>query len=307
MVHLVGGRPGRGNRARAHRPGHRALLPRRHEPQPLARRDRTRPRRSSSTSSSATAAASASTASSARARRCTSCCRWRFHKSVMRRRLGRKRRDKAQTIARRGRPRACRPADRGISTAKGYDIARTADGDEALMLAEERTPDLVILDWMIEGVSGIEVCRRLRRRSFDRACADHHAHRARRGGRPNPRARDGRRRLCDEAVQPARAPGARRGGAPAGSAGAGRRATRLCRYRNGRRLRIVSAAEASRCSSARPSSDCSGTSWNIPAACFRASGCSTRSGRTIRTSTRAPSTCTSAACANRSTRAVIPT
>ncbi len=47
---------------------------------------------------------------------------------------------------------------------EGYDIVRTADGDEALVLAEERTPDLVILDWMIEGVSGIEVCRRLRRR-----------------------------------------------------------------------------------------------------------------------------------------------
>jgi two-component system phosphate regulon response regulator PhoB len=48
---------------------------------------------------------------------------------------------------------------------EGYDIVRTADGDEALLLAEEHTPDLVILDWMIEGVSGIEVCRRLRRRS----------------------------------------------------------------------------------------------------------------------------------------------
>lgn len=46
----------------------------------------------------------------------------------------------------------------------GYDIVRTGDGDEALLLAEEATPDLVILDWMIEGVSGIEVCRRLRRR-----------------------------------------------------------------------------------------------------------------------------------------------
>jgi two-component system, OmpR family, phosphate regulon response regulator PhoB len=46
----------------------------------------------------------------------------------------------------------------------GYDIVRTADGEEALLLAEERTPDLVILDWMIEGISGIEVCRRLRRR-----------------------------------------------------------------------------------------------------------------------------------------------
>ena len=47
---------------------------------------------------------------------------------------------------------------------EGYEIVRTADGDEALLLAEEHTPDLVILDWMIEGVSGIEVCRRLRRR-----------------------------------------------------------------------------------------------------------------------------------------------
>ncbi len=48
---------------------------------------------------------------------------------------------------------------------EGYDIERTADGDEALLLAQERTPDLVILDWMIEGVSGIEVCRRLRRKA----------------------------------------------------------------------------------------------------------------------------------------------
>jgi two-component system phosphate regulon response regulator PhoB len=48
---------------------------------------------------------------------------------------------------------------------EGSDIVRTADGDEALLLAQERTPDLVILDWMIEGISGIEVCRRLRRRA----------------------------------------------------------------------------------------------------------------------------------------------
>jgi len=47
---------------------------------------------------------------------------------------------------------------------ESYDIVRTGDGDEALLLAEEQTPDLVILDWMIEGVSGIEVCRRLRRK-----------------------------------------------------------------------------------------------------------------------------------------------
>ncbi|HEX8061923.1 MAG TPA: phosphate regulon transcriptional regulator PhoB [Allosphingosinicella sp.] len=47
---------------------------------------------------------------------------------------------------------------------QGFDVRRTADGEEALLLAEEQVPDIVILDWMIEGVSGLEVCRRLRRR-----------------------------------------------------------------------------------------------------------------------------------------------
>jgi len=46
---------------------------------------------------------------------------------------------------------------------EGYDVRTTADGDEALLLAAEDVPDLIILDWMIEGTSGIEVCRRLRR------------------------------------------------------------------------------------------------------------------------------------------------
>jgi two-component system, OmpR family, phosphate regulon response regulator PhoB len=46
---------------------------------------------------------------------------------------------------------------------EGYAVTVTADGDEALLLAEEQPPDLVVLDWMIEGTSGIEVCRRLRR------------------------------------------------------------------------------------------------------------------------------------------------
>jgi len=47
----------------------------------------------------------------------------------------------------------------------GYAVTRTGDGEEALILAEEIRPDLILLDWMIEGISGIEVCRRLRRRA----------------------------------------------------------------------------------------------------------------------------------------------
>jgi two-component system phosphate regulon response regulator PhoB len=46
-----------------------------------------------------------------------------------------------------------------------FEVTRTGDGEEALMLAAERPPDIVILDWMIEGVSGLEVCRRLRRKT----------------------------------------------------------------------------------------------------------------------------------------------
>ena len=46
-----------------------------------------------------------------------------------------------------------------------FEVRHTSDGEEALLLAAETVPDLVLLDWMIEGVSGIEVCRRLRRRS----------------------------------------------------------------------------------------------------------------------------------------------
>ena len=46
---------------------------------------------------------------------------------------------------------------------EGYDVVRTPDGEEALLLSKESPPDIVLLDWMIEGLSGIEVCRRLRR------------------------------------------------------------------------------------------------------------------------------------------------
>ena len=51
---------------------------------------------------------------------------------------------------------------------EGYRAIEARDGDEALMLADEDVPDLVILDWMLPKVSGIEVCRRLRSRAETR-------------------------------------------------------------------------------------------------------------------------------------------
>ena len=45
---------------------------------------------------------------------------------------------------------------------ESFDVALAADGEEAMLKIEEEAPDLVILDWMLPKVSGIEVCRRLR-------------------------------------------------------------------------------------------------------------------------------------------------
>jgi two-component system phosphate regulon response regulator PhoB len=45
---------------------------------------------------------------------------------------------------------------------EGYGVAVAADGEEALLLVDEALPDLIVLDWMLPKISGIEVCRRLR-------------------------------------------------------------------------------------------------------------------------------------------------
>jgi two-component system phosphate regulon response regulator PhoB len=47
---------------------------------------------------------------------------------------------------------------------QGYEVETIARGDEADTRLREGTPDLVILDWMLPGLSGIELCRRLRAR-----------------------------------------------------------------------------------------------------------------------------------------------
>lgn len=48
--------------------------------------------------------------------------------------------------------------------AEGYEVEVIARGDEADIRLQERVPDLLVLDWMLPGVSGIELCRRLRMR-----------------------------------------------------------------------------------------------------------------------------------------------
>jgi len=51
---------------------------------------------------------------------------------------------------------------------EGYRVVESRDGEEALLVAAEEKPDLVLLDWMLPQLSGIEVCRRLRSRQETR-------------------------------------------------------------------------------------------------------------------------------------------
>ncbi|MEI4470421.1 phosphate regulon transcriptional regulator PhoB [Frigidibacter sp. MR17.24] len=52
--------------------------------------------------------------------------------------------------------------------AEGFRVAMAENGEEALLLVAEETPDLIVLDWMLPNVSGIEVCRRLKSRTETR-------------------------------------------------------------------------------------------------------------------------------------------
>jgi two-component system phosphate regulon response regulator PhoB len=46
--------------------------------------------------------------------------------------------------------------------AEGFAVSRAENGEEALMLVDESAPDVIVLDWMMPNLSGIEVCRRLK-------------------------------------------------------------------------------------------------------------------------------------------------
>ncbi|MEN8934648.1 MAG: response regulator, partial [Planktotalea arctica] len=78
-----------------------------------------------------------------------------------------------------GAPRPCvlliedEPAQREVLCynleAEGYRVVQAQSGDEGLLLLDEEMPDLIVLDWMLPGVSGIEVCRQIKTRLETRA------------------------------------------------------------------------------------------------------------------------------------------
>lgn len=55
--------------------------------------------------------------------------------------------------------------------AEGFRVRLAGDGEEAMMMVAEEVPDIVVLDWMMPNVSGIEVCRRLRARAETKSVA----------------------------------------------------------------------------------------------------------------------------------------
>jgi two-component system, OmpR family, phosphate regulon response regulator PhoB len=75
-------------------------------------------------------------------------------------------------MARMGQPRVLlvedEPAQRTVLAynleAEGFAVTQADNGEDAMVLVDEEAPDIIILDWMMPKVSGIEVCRRLKMR-----------------------------------------------------------------------------------------------------------------------------------------------
>ena len=130
---------------------------------------------------------------------------------------------------------------------------RAARGEDALWMARATEYDAIVLDVMLPGVDGFEVCRQLRASRRLGARAD--AHRPRRGRRPGRRPRRGRRRLPDQAVLVRRAAGAAPRARPPRARGSGRRCSRSAISASTRRHGRSGAARR-RSSSRRRSSRC---------------------------------------------------
>lgn len=80
-------------------------------------------------------------------------------------------------MARSGQPRVLlvedEPAQRAVLAynleAEGFAVTQADNGEDAMVLVDEEDPDIIILDWMMPKVSGIEVCRRLKMRPDTRS------------------------------------------------------------------------------------------------------------------------------------------
>ena len=183
---------------------------------------------------------------------------------------------------------------------QGFRVEEAADGQEALTRIAETQPDLVLLDWMLPVMSGIEVCRQIRRRSATRdlpvimvtaRTEDQDAVRGLNTGADDYITKPF---TMDALLARMRALLRRSNAVPTKGQLAFHDITMdLAAHR-------VSAT-GGRCIWARPSSGCWSSSCSIRGGCSRARNCWTRCGVPTSMSSRARSTCTSAGCASRST------
>ena len=98
----------------------------------------------------------------------------------------------------------------------GYDVKAAPDAETAQAMLKNDLPDLVLLDWMLPGMSGLALAKQLRCGLANARAADHHGDRAQRRGRQDRRTRGVGRRLCHQAVFAARVACADQGRAAAG-------------------------------------------------------------------------------------------
>jgi two-component system phosphate regulon response regulator PhoB len=178
----------------------------------------------------------------------------------------------------------------------GFEVVDAPDGEEALISIAERKPDLILLDWMLPLVSGLEVCRQIRRKPETR---DIPIIMLTARGEEEDRIRGLDNGADDYITKPfspsellARVRAILRRTRPALS-------TEILRY-DDLTMDIASHRVAR---GSRQIHLCCAICSSIRAGCSRASSCSTPCGATTSTSSRGPSTCTSAACARRSTAA----
>ena len=191
--------------------------------------------------------------------------------------------------------------------AEGFRVVTAESGDEAVERIRDGVPDLILLDWMLPGLSRHRALPPLALARGNRAHADHHGHRARRGRGAGAGPRDRRRRLYGQAVLDARAGGPHPGAAAPLEPAAGHQSAEGRRSR----ARPPEPPRPPRRPRRAPRPD------RIPAAripdapsraaSIRASNCSMASGATTSMSTSAPSTSMSAACAKPSTAAASTT
>ena len=83
-----------------------------------------------------------------------------------------------------------------------FELLQAVDGEEALRIARQQHPELVLLDVNMPKLDGFEVCRQLKTEPETCGHQSRHAVRPRRGHRPRPGSRSRRRRLLHQALQP---------------------------------------------------------------------------------------------------------